>query len=131
MKNMSRRTKRLLALLLIEVIVAINVFGAYAADDEAVDAQIEERMIEEAVGESGDSGMLYLTPDNKSQVNYWNGSALQNSGYTQALNIFIEGQPMGLFYGYVFDGIVQEGEEVHEGHKVKIVPVCRFLLSGN
>lgn len=62
------------------------------------------------VGESGDSGMLYLTPDNKAQVNYWNGSALQNSGYTQALNIFIEGQPMGLFYGFKTDGIIQEGE---------------------
>lgn len=48
MKNMTRRTKRLLALLLIEIIVAINVFGAYAADDEVVDEQIEIRMGEES-----------------------------------------------------------------------------------
>ena len=25
----------------------------------------------------------------------------------------------------------EEGEEAHEGRKVKIVPVCRFLLAGN
>lgn len=62
------------------------------------------------IGESGDSGMIYLSEGNLQQVNYWNGDKLQNSGYTNALNIFIEGQPMGLFYGFKTDGIIQEGE---------------------
>jgi hypothetical protein len=35
---------------------------------------------------------------------------MQTSGDTNPLNIFIEGQPMGLFYGYKMDGIVQTGE---------------------
>ena len=39
---------------------------------------------------------------------YFLGSSLTNS--SPAINLFAEGQPMGLFYAYVFDGIVQEGE---------------------
>lgn len=63
-----------------------------------------------SVGESGDSGYIYLREGDLRYVNYWMGDKLQNNGYTNALNIFIEGQPMGLFYGFKTDGIVQEGE---------------------
>lgn len=63
-----------------------------------------------SVGESGDSGLIYLSEGNQKNVNYWMGDKLQNNGYTNALNIFIEGQPMGLFYGFKTDGIVQEDE---------------------
>ena len=45
---------------------------------------------------------------NTIQAAYFLGSALTNS--SPAINLFAEGQPMGLFYAYVFDGIVQEGE---------------------
>lgn len=62
------------------------------------------------VGESGNSGELWITRDSKRKVSYFNGSVLQNSGNTDPINIFIEGQPMGLFYGYIMEGIVQEGE---------------------
>lgn len=65
-----------------------------------------------SVGTSGDSGQLYLKPGSSPrQVNYFFGSTLQTSGDTNPLNIFIEGESMGLFYGYLTDGIVQTGEE--------------------
>ncbi len=64
------------------------------------------------IGASGDSGLLRLSPDGEEvRCNYFYGSSLQSSGDSNPLNIFIEGQPMGLFYGYVTDGIVQEGEQ--------------------
>lgn len=63
-----------------------------------------------SVGASGDSGEIYLAPGDKRKVNYFTGDPLQNSGNISPLNIFVEGQPMGLFYGFVVDGIVQENE---------------------
>lgn len=63
-----------------------------------------------SVGESGDSAELYLDRGKKRRVRYFNGSTLQNSGNMNPINIFVEGQPMGQFFGYVVDGIVQEGE---------------------
>ncbi len=50
------------------------------------------------------------TDDRGGSVNaaYFLGSSLTNS--SPAINIFAEGLPMGLFYAYKFDGIVQEGE---------------------
>lgn len=64
-----------------------------------------------SVGAGGDSGLLYLDDHSDPvRVNYFYGNTLQTSGDTNPLNIFIEGQPMGLFYGYLTDGIVQTGE---------------------
>lgn len=42
------------------------------------------------------------------RTSYYKGSQLSST--TEFLNIFAEGQPAGVFYGYVFDGIVQLGE---------------------
>ena len=64
-----------------------------------------------SIGQTGDSGSLYLSPGSEPvQAKFFYGDALQSSGDTNPLNIFIEGQSMGLFYGYSTDGIVQEGE---------------------
>ena len=64
-----------------------------------------------SVGETGDSGMLFLDPDQPArQVSYFFGSTMQTSGDTSPLNIFVEGESMGLFYGYLTDGVVQTGE---------------------
>jgi len=64
-----------------------------------------------SVGETGDSGMLFIDPDKPAkQTSYFFGSTMQTSGDTSPLNIFIEGESMGLFYGYLTDGIVQNGE---------------------
>lgn len=63
------------------------------------------------VGATGDSGELFVDADKPARhVRYFYGSSLQSSGDTSPLNIFIEGKPMGLFYGYKTDGIVQSGE---------------------
>lgn len=64
------------------------------------------------VGASGDDGELYMSKHAASPVKckYFYGSPLQSVGDLNPINIFIEGQSMGLFYGYATDGIVQEGE---------------------
>ena len=64
-----------------------------------------------SIGSTGDRGMLFLDPSRPAKdCSYFYGSAMQTSGDTNPLNIFIEGQPMGLFYGYKTDGIVQADE---------------------
>lgn len=64
------------------------------------------------IGADIQSGDIYLTPDNKQTVNYFWGSTLRSSSSNIAiLNIFIENQPMGLFYGLKSNGIVQSGED--------------------
>ena len=64
------------------------------------------------IGASGGAGEIYLSPDNLQDSKYYYGDNVGNSNYLHnAANIFIEGQPIGLFYGYKFKGIVQEGQE--------------------
>lgn len=64
-----------------------------------------------SVGAIGDSSPIFLDPDKDAQqARYFYGSTMQTSGDTNPLNIFIEGQPMGLFYGYKTAGIVQLNE---------------------
>lgn len=62
-----------------------------------------------SVGQESTSGEIYLTPDKPRNVRYFGGAAINNEA-TDFLNINIEGHPVGLFYGYVLDGIVQAGE---------------------
>ena len=64
-----------------------------------------------SLGASGDGGELYLSPDAPQQCNYFYGSKIGNANYLNSVvNIFVEGMPVGLFYGYKTDGIVQNGE---------------------
>lgn len=50
-------------------------------------------------------------PSTDGKPTYFYGSEIGNSKYCKtAVNIFIEGQPMGLFYGIETDGLVQEGD---------------------
>ena len=67
------------------------------------------RNIITSAGQEGTSGEIYLEPGRKVGVNYFSGARLSSTA-TDPLNLFIEGQPIGLFYGYLVDGIVQEGE---------------------
>lgn len=55
---------------------------------------------------------MYDRDGNSREVRYTLGSQLGSSVYFLSTpgNIFIEGEPLGLFYGYITDGIVQEGE---------------------
>ena len=64
-----------------------------------------------SLGANGDGGDIFLTPDNKQNCAYYYGAKMGNGNFLNStVNIFIEGQPIGLFYGYSTDGIVQEGE---------------------
>lgn len=56
-------------------------------------------------------GEIFLSPDNYTYKHYFLGSAIGSSVAGYPLNIFIEGYPMGLFYGLKTDGIVQAGEK--------------------
>jgi len=64
------------------------------------------------VGAGGTTRSIYMSPDDTepTDVSCFFGSTLNSSGDTNPINIFISGQPMGLFYGYYVDGVVQEGE---------------------
>lgn len=64
------------------------------------------------IGEGIEKKDIYLTPDNMQTCNFFWGETVRSSTSNIAvLNIFIEGQPMGLFYGFKTLGIVQEGED--------------------
>ena len=65
------------------------------------------------LGASGGGGPLYLSPDAKepTQSIYYVGDNIGSSNHiNDYANIFIQGHPVGLFYGYKTEGIVQEGE---------------------
>lgn len=54
MKKLSRKTKRLLAFLIVEVVLAVNVFSVFAAENETVDVSEETEVVEEATNQESD-----------------------------------------------------------------------------
>lgn len=63
------------------------------------------------LGFSMDKDILYLRENESVECRYYLGNNVAQSTYLRnPANIFIEGYPIGLFYGYKTDGIVQEGE---------------------
>ena len=63
------------------------------------------------ISETADRKKVWITPDRQEDVVYFYGSAPGGGNYaTYVANIFMEGYPMGLFYGLKTDGIVQQGE---------------------
>jgi len=88
-----------------------------------------------SIGQDIQSGEIYLAPGNKQNVNYFWGSTIRASSSNIAiLNIFIEGQPLGQFYGLKSAGIVQDGEDwpgFGEGAKAQPGDVKYMDLNGN
>lgn len=65
----------------------------------------------ESLGFAVDPKEIYLEEGVRSEMRYYLGSNLAGSVYLKNPgNIFVEGMPIGLYYGYKTDGIVQEGE---------------------
>ena len=65
----------------------------------------------ESLGEGAEGGYLYLAPGRYEMCNYYAGAQIATGSYcAYPANYFIEGQPIGLFYGWKTDGIIQEGE---------------------
>ncbi len=62
-----------------------------------------------SMGKDSSRGKIYLSEGNLVETNYFLGQEMSSTANT-TVNIFVEGQPMGLFYAYKTDGIVQEGE---------------------
>ncbi|MBQ7877057.1 MAG: TonB-dependent receptor [Bacteroidales bacterium] len=63
-----------------------------------------------SIGESGSRGVIYLSEGNPVETTYFLGREMTGSVAGSTINIFMEGYPMGLFYAYKTEGIVQEGD---------------------
>ena len=65
----------------------------------------------QSLGFAVDEKEIYLKEGERSMKRYYLGSNIASSTYlTQPGNIFIEGEPIGLYYGLKTQGIVQEGQ---------------------
>lgn len=62
-----------------------------------------------SIGVGKETGVIRDAKGNEVTTAYYLGDNLSSSSVP--VNIFAEGYPIGAFYGYVFDGVVQEGEE--------------------
>lgn len=63
------------------------------------------------IGTDSEGDGIYLTADELTKCNYYLGAQVGGGRYfAKCVNIFAEGQPIGLFYGIKTDGIVQENE---------------------
>lgn len=64
------------------------------------------------INETDDTKEIYVAPGEKIDAVYFFGDELGSSTYFNCpANVFITGYPMGLFYGYKSDGIIQEGQQ--------------------
>lgn len=89
-----------------------------------------------SIGSGIENAEIYLTPTQLQQCNFFWGDLIRSSASTLAvLNIFIEGQPMGLFYGFKTNGIVQEGEDAPgiaaSGGRAKAGDIRYLDINGN
>ncbi len=64
------------------------------------------------IGYEGELKDFYFEPGVRTTQRYYTGSSIGTGGYLSSspLNVFMQGQPLGLIYGYRTDGLVQEGE---------------------
>ena len=61
--------------------------------------------------EGTDNDWIYIAPGDRRYVAFFNGDNIGAGNVMKTfLNVFIEGQPMAMFYGIPTDGLVQEGE---------------------
>ena len=63
-----------------------------------------------SMGDATSKGKIYLPDGKQIETNYFLGAEMSGTAAT-TVNIFMEGYPMGLFYAYKTDGIVQIGQE--------------------
>ena len=62
------------------------------------------------ISETADTKSIWVTTDRQEDVVMFEGSQIGSANYVcQSANIFMEGYPMGLFYGYKTKGIVPVG----------------------
>ena len=69
------------------------------------------------IGEGQNYGKIWLEPGKSIETNYFYGSTLRSTPSSLGvINWFIEGQPIGLFYGFKTEGIAQtDGDGVRVG----------------
>ena len=63
------------------------------------------------IGTDSEGDGIFLGTEELTKCNYYLGDQIGGGRYfAKCVNIFAEGQPIGLFYGIKTDGIIQEGE---------------------
>ena len=78
------------------------------------------RGIISSLGEGAEGGNLYVTPEKYEYRKYYEGATIATGSYCNyPANCFIEGEPIGVFYGWKTDGIIQEGESGPQPSKGK------------
>ena len=83
------------------------------------------------------AGSIHLVPGRLTDTNYYLGNNIGTGDYFNApANIFIQGQPAGLFYGYMTCGILQERQTLPKGVVTAKAPaqpgmMCYRDLDGN
>ena len=92
--------------------------------------------IEKISTSANEGAELFLSPTKYEYRNFFYGDDIGYGTYCKyPLNVFIEGQPMALFYGFKTAGIVQEGEEgipVSDGGKTRGPGYIQYVdLDGN
>ena len=90
----------------------------------------------EKIGEGSEGADLFITPTRSEYRTFFYGDTIGWGTYCKyPLNIFIEGEPMSLFYGFKTAGIVQEGEEgipVSDGGAARDPGYIQYIdLDGN
>ena len=88
------------------------------------------------IGKGSEGDYIFLSPTEYKYKNFFYGQDLGWGSYCKApLNIFIEGQPMSLFYGYKTAGVVQMGEQgipISEGGAYRDPGAIQYVdLDGN
>lgn len=64
-----------------------------------------------SIGEGGEEGNLLVAPGELIRTSYFYGSNLTSAtGGGANINVFAEGYPMGMLYGYKTDGLIQSGD---------------------
>ncbi len=90
----------------------------------------------EKIGAGSEGAELFISPTSSEYRTFFYGQTIGWGQYCKyPLNIFIEGEPMSLFYGFKSAGIVQEGEEgipVSDGGNVRAPGYIQYVdLDGN
>lgn len=90
----------------------------------------------EKIGQGSEGAEIFLSPTRREYRNFFYGETIGWGTYCKyPLNIFVEGEPMSLFYGFKTAGIVQEGEEgipVSDGGNTRAPGYIQYIdLDGN
>lgn len=128
MKKMTRRTKRLIAVLIVEVVIAVNVFATFAAEydnkedyDAAVVEAVEGEIAEDATKSEGTNGeKIYTWTDEEGDHEVVVAAEETSAEPTETSEVTKEGGTVTETYSpAVFDHYDEEGNAVYMTSKTE------------